>query len=134
MIEGMVNSTMKKAIFRFAKETNTPYWDNQIMIAHNEETNAPRYKHLQNAPKSDWMGYIQVLGKKFDIMNQEAMVSQFITKTFTKYAKEHECEPKNIFVVVYMNEGDEDDVKLQLYKGSQAIKEITLEALIGISI
>ena len=134
MIESMVNKTMKKAINRFAQETKTTYWDNQIMIAYNEETNAPRYKHLQGKPVSDWLGYLQVLGKKFDILNEEQMVSQFITKTFLRYAKELECEPKQIYVIVFMDEGDENEVKLHLFKGSQAVKEITLEALIGISI
>jgi hypothetical protein len=74
--------------------------------------------------------FLEILGLKFDLLNREMIVSQFISKTFIRYSKEYECLPQNIFVLLSLPDEDEDII-VSLYKGKDFIKEIDLEQLIG---
>ncbi|NDD85651.1 hypothetical protein EBZ38_15425 [bacterium] len=48
-----------------------------------------------------------------------------------KYAKEYDCEMSNLFVIIYLLEEEEKDVRLYLYKNSDALKEIELEEILN---
>jgi hypothetical protein len=130
MIDSIVESTMRKAILRFAKDSNSECSEHQILIAFNAETGTPKYKHLMIGGISKEIPFLEILGLKFDLLNREMIVAQFISKTFVRYSKEYECLPQNIFVLLSLPNEDEDII-LSLYKGNTFIKEIDLEQLIG---
>jgi len=65
------------------------------------------------------------------MMNREAICGNFITGTLQKYSKELSCEMSNLFVVIYLVDDEEKDVRLWLYKNSDAIKEIELEEILS---
>jgi hypothetical protein len=130
MIDSIVESTMRKAILRFAKDSNSECSEHQILIAFNAETGTPKYKHLMIGGISKEIPFLEILGLKFDLLNREMIVSQFISKTFVRYSKEYECLPQNIFVLLSLPNEDEDII-VSLYKGKDFIKEIDLEQLIG---
>lgn len=130
MIDSIVESTMRKAILRFAKDSNSECSEHQILIAFNAETGTPKYKHLMIGGISKEIAFLEILGLKFDLLNREMIVAQFISKTFVRYSKEYECLPQNIFVLLSLPNEDEDII-LSLYKGNTFIKEIDLEQLIG---
>ena len=130
MIDSIVESTMRKAILRFAKNSNSECSEHQILIAFNAETGTPKYKHLMIGGISKEIPFLEILGLKFDLLNREMIVAQFISKTFIRYSKEYECLPQNIFVLLSLPNEDEDII-LSLYKGNTFIKEIDLEQLIG---
>jgi len=130
MIDSIVESTMRKAILRFAKDSNSECSEHQILIAFNAETGTPKYKHLMIGGISKEIPFLEILGLKFDLLNREMIVSQFISKTFVRYSKEYECLPQNIFVLLSLPHEDEDII-VSLYKGKDFIKEIDLEQLIG---
>ena len=130
MIDSIVESTMSKAILRFAKDSNSDCSEHQILIAFNTQTEAPKYKHLMIGGITKDISFLEILGLKFDLLNREIIVGQFISKTFLRYSKEYECLPQNIFVLLSLPDEDED-VILSLYKGKDFIKEIDLEQLIG---
>ena len=100
MIDSIVESTMRKAILRFAKDSNSECSEHQILIAFNAETGTPKYKHLMIGGISKEIPFLEILGLKFDLLNREMIVSQFISKTFVRYSKEYECLPQNIFVLL----------------------------------
>jgi hypothetical protein len=131
MIDSIVENTMQKAIMRFAKESNSEPTEHQIMISYNAELDCPRYKHLMIGGGATEVTFLQILGLKFDLMQRELLVKDFITKTIHRFAKELSVEPTKVFVIISLNKEDNDFVVLHLYSGKNFIKEISLEQLIG---
>jgi hypothetical protein len=81
--------------------------------------------------KSEVVTFNQILNVRFDMMNREAICGNFITGTLQRYSKELSCEMSNLFVVIYLVDDEEKDVRLWLYKNSDAIKEIELEEILS---
>jgi serine protease inhibitor ecotin len=131
MIDTLVENTMKKAIIRFGKESNSEPTEHQILITYNAELDCPRYKHLTIGGYSKEITFLEILGLKFDLMQRELIVKEFINKTLHRFAKEQNSDPTKMFVILSLNEEDVDEVKLHLYNGKNFIKEINLEQLIG---
>jgi hypothetical protein len=129
MIDSIVESTMRKAILRFAKNNNSEPNQHQILIAYDTNTLAPKYKHLSISGSKE-IPFLEILNVRFDLLNREMMVAQFISKTFQRYATEYETLPQNIFVVIALK-SDDDEIELSLYKGNEFKKQIDLEQLIG---
>jgi len=131
MIDTLVENTMKKAIIRFAKESNSEPTEHQILITYNAEQDCPKYKHLSIGGFSKEISFLEILGLKFDLMQRELIVKDFINKTLHRFAKDQNSEASKMFVILSLNEQDLDEVKLHLYCGKNFIKEINLEQLIG---
>lgn len=131
MIDSIVENTMQKAIMRFAKESNSDPMEHQIMISYNAELDCPKYKHLTIGGGSRDVTFLNILGVKFDLMQRELIVKDFITKTIKRFANELNTEPTKVFVIISLNKEDDDFVALHLYSGRNFIKEISLEQLIG---
>lgn len=131
MIDSMVTGIMVRAIYRFAKETNTDPINNQILIGYNPETEAPIYKRMGLGMPNKEITFLEVLGKKFDLLQQEAITKNFITKTIHRYAENLEVLPKQIFFVVGIDP-ETDEVIITLFKGNTKIENITIEQLLGL--
>lgn len=131
MIDTIVENTMTKAINRFAKESNTTPTDHQILISYDAENDCPKYKHLMVGGGAIEITFLQILGLKFDLMQRELIVKEFITKTLKRFAEQNQTEPSKMFVVISVDSEDFDVPKLHLYHGKNFIKEISLEQLIG---
>lgn len=131
MIDSIVENTMQKAIMRFAKESNSDPMEHQIMISYNAELDCPKYKHLTIGGGSRDVTFLNILGVKFDLMQRELIVKDFITKTIKRFANELNTDPTKVFVIISLNKEDDDFVALHLYSGRNFIKEISLEQLIG---
>jgi hypothetical protein len=134
MIGQIVESTMRKALLRLAKENGTATYENQIIIGWNAEQECLKY-YVVNKSGSKQVTFNEILGVKFDLMNREFVVSEFITKKFDTFSKTYECEKKSLFVYIFFEQplgvenGNEDDIKLCLYKGANKVKDIELEEL-----
>jgi hypothetical protein len=128
MIGQIVESTMRKALLRIAKEKGTAPYENQITIGWSDERQALKY-YVINKSGSEQMTFNQIIGVKFDLMNREFVVSEFIAKKFESYSKKYECEKKYLFVYIFLENGNEEDIKLCLYKGANKLKDIELEEL-----
>jgi hypothetical protein len=74
-----------------------------------------------------------VLGVRFDILNREELVVDFITKTMESQAEELQCYKEQLYIVIALLEDEEgfDEVKLNLFKGNESIKELQLESLLS---
>lgn len=130
MVDSIVEGTMRKAILRFAKKDNNEANNHQILIGYDPHYLAPKYKHLTIGSSRD-VSFLEILGVKFDLLNREMLVAQFIGKTFQRYATEYETLPQNIFVIIALK-SDDDEIELSLYKGNEFKKTIDLEQLLGI--
>ena len=104
------------------------------MISWDNENDKPKYKKIIFEESNQEVELHEVLGTKKNIFNKpkEAMIDNFITNALHKYSEELECEPSQVFVLIYLeliNE-HEDVFKLHLYKGSVPIKEISLQQIL----
>jgi hypothetical protein len=131
MITEYVEKIMRNGINNFSQELSKSPQDVQILIYWDAEEEKPKYKKMVQGEKSEVVTFNQILNVRFDMMNREAICGNFITGTLQKYSKELSCEMSNLFVVIYLVEDEEKDVRLFLYKNSDAIKEIELEEILS---
>jgi len=130
MVDSIVESTMRKAILRFAKNDKNEPNNHQILIGYDPTYLCPKYKHLTIGSSRD-VSFLEILGVKFDLLNREMLVAQFISKTLQRYATEYETLPQNIFVIIALK-SDDDEIELSLYRGNEFKKTIDLEQLLGL--
>jgi hypothetical protein len=131
MITEYVEKIMRNGINNFSQELNKSPQEVQILIFWDAEEDKPKYKKMVQGEKSEVVTFNQILNVRFDMMNREAICGNFITGTLQKYSKELSCEMSNLFVVIYLIDDEEKDVRLCLYKNSDAIKEIELEEILS---
>jgi len=131
MITEYVEKIMRNGINNFSQELNKSPQEVQILIFWDAEEEKPKYKKMVQGEKSEVVTFNQILNVRFDMMNREAICGNFITGTLQKYSKELSCEMSNLFVVIYLVDDEEKDVRLCLYKNSEAIKEIELEEILS---
>jgi ABC-type sulfate transport system substrate-binding protein len=131
MITEYVEKIMRNGINNFSQELNKSPQEVQILIFWDAEEEKPKYKKMVQGEKSEVVTFNQILNVRFDMMNREAICGNFITGTLQRYSKELSCEMSNLFVVIYLVDDEEKDVRLWLYKNSDAIKEIELEEILS---
>jgi hypothetical protein len=131
MIQEYVENIMRNGINNFAGKHNKTIDEVQILISWNDEEQKPNYKKMIQGEGSIPVTFNEILDVRFDMMNREAICGSFITKTLDRFSKELACMMSNLFVVIYLVDTQEgEDVKLHLYRGSEAIKEINLEEIL----
>lgn len=131
MIQEYVEKIMRDGINNFAVKHEKTIDEVQILISWNEDEQKPNYKKMIQGEGSIPVTFNQILDVRFDMMNREAICGSFITKTLDRFSKELSCMMSNLFVVIYLVATDEgEDVKLHLYRGGEAIKEIILEEIL----
>lgn len=133
MVAEYVQGIMQKGIARFAKELKRPNEEVQLLISWNADEGRPKFKKMvYEAPHQD-ITFNDVLGVKFDMFNRGEMVNDFITKTLDMYAEELQCYKEQLFIVIAVLENADgmDEVRLQLFKGSESVKELQLESLLS---
>lgn len=133
MVAEYVQGIMQKGISRFAKELKRPNEEVQLLISWNADQGRPKFrKMVVDMPHQD-ITFNDVLGVRFDMFNRGEMVNDFITKTLQAYSEELKCYKEQLHIVIAVLENAEgmDEVKLQLFKGNESIKEIQLETLLS---
>jgi hypothetical protein len=133
MVAEYVKKIMAKGISNFAKESKRTIEEVQLLISWDEENNKPKFKKMVFEQPSVDITFNQVLGVKFDILNREMIVNDFITKTMAQYAEEFQCPITSLFIIIsyeIIDEDENEDVKLYLHKGNQMVKELQLEQLL----
>ena len=135
MINEYVEDIMRNSIMRFAEQHEKREDEAQLLISWDNENDKPKYKKIVFGESNQEVELHEVLGTKKNIFNKpkEAMIDNFITNALHKYSEELECEPSQVFVLIYLeliNE-HEDVLKLHLYKGSVPIKEISLQQILA---
>ena len=135
MINDYVEDIMRNSVMRFAEQHEKREDEAQLLISWDDENDKPKYKKIIFEESNQKVELHEVLGTKKNIFNKpkEAMIDNFITNILHKYSEELECEPSQVFVLIYLeliNE-HEDVLKLHLYKGSVPIKEISLQQILA---
>jgi len=131
MITEFVESTMRKGLQRYAKQTNQDLTDVQLLFAWDEVKQKSTYKLLSANAPSKIITFNEFLGIPYDLLSREQIVRQVVGKTIEKYSQELNCPSSIVTLVLYLipQEEDDDTVKIHLYKGSEAVKEVKLEEI-----
>lgn len=131
MINEYVEKIMRNGITHFAEQLQKPTADIQILILWDKDTESVKYKKMIRGGESVYIKFNEILNVKFDLMGREGICGNFITNTLRKYSKEYSCEMSELFVVIYLLEEEEKDIRLFLYRNAEAIKEIELEEILS---
>lgn len=131
MINEYVQKIMRNGITNFAEQLEKPTSDVQILILWDEENQQVKYKKMIRNSESVFVNFNEILNVKFDLLNREMMCNNFIHNTLKKYSKEFSCDMSNLFVIIYLLEDEEKDIRLYLYRNSEALKEIELEEILS---
>jgi hypothetical protein len=131
MINEYVEKIMRNGITHFAEQLQKPTADIQILILWDKDSESVKYKKMVRGSESVYVKFNEILNVKFDLMNREALCGSFITNTLKKYSNEFSCDVSQLFVVIYHLEDEEKDIRLFLYKNTEAIKEIELEEILS---
>ena len=131
MINEYVEKIMRNGITHFAEQLQKPTADVQILILWDKDMGSVRYKKMVREAETTYVKFNEILNVKFDLMNREAICGNFIENTLRKYANQFSCEMSHLFVVIYLMEQEEKDIRLFLYRNSEAIKEIELEEILS---
>jgi hypothetical protein len=132
MLSEYVEKIMRNGICNFAKKSSKSQQEVQLLIAWDDENQSPKYKKLVNGEPSQCVTFNEILDVKFDMLNRGEIVGQFITKAIDKYSKELDCPMNQVYVLIaieYVNSFD-DELKIYLYKGKEAVKQLELEQLL----
>lgn len=76
------------------------------------------------------ISFLDILGKKLDIIGMGMIASQYLRTVFFENAKELDCEQEDLYIMLIPNK-DADDVACCLYKEANAVKRQTLDDLFG---
>jgi hypothetical protein len=131
MINEYVEKIMRNGITHFAEQLQKPTADIQILILWDKDTESVKYKKMIRGGESVYIKFNEILNVKFDLMGREGICGNFITNTLRKYSKEYSYEMSELFVVIYLLEDEEKDIRLFLYRNTEAIKEIELEEILS---
>ena len=131
MINEYVEKIMRNGITHFAEQLQKPTADIQILILWDKDTESVKYKKMIRGGESVYIKFNEILNVKFDLMGREGICGNFITNTLRKYSKEYSYEMSELFVVIYLLEEEEKDIRLFLYRNTEAIKEIELEEILS---
>jgi hypothetical protein len=114
-----------KCTTRYANEEATMREKIQLVFKlGNDEAEYLIYKDYAPLKKITFM---QVLGKKIDIMGYSLYVPKFIKGALEKFCGEYDIHKINVRVVIVIQENE--DLFMYLYNGSKFIKALELESL-----
>ena len=132
MLSEYVEKIMRGGITNFAKQAGKTPYESQILITWDDANQKPKYKKLIQDLGSEEVTFNQILNVKFDMLNREAIVGQFITGILDRYSRELNCLMSQCFVLIFLEQTseEEDELRLYLYKGSEKIRELELEQLL----
>ena len=123
---------MISAIKRYAEKNEVSNSESQLIIFTDDNENMmPKYKVLKQFKPVCEVTFNELLNKKIDFLQREAMITPFIQRSIGRMAKENDVNPKDIVVMIHSKNNLVNDINLFLYVNHQPIKEITIDSILG---
>jgi hypothetical protein len=123
MISGIVSKIMSLGIDRYSEEYGCTDADVQIQILSNG-MGGVTYKMCKNWQPHEEVTFLQIMGKKFDLLGYEALSTPFMVKSLDKFSKDHETSALNISV--FMAKRNER-IALAIFDGRKNVRSLSLE-------
>jgi hypothetical protein len=127
MVEGIVKKIMTTGITKYAKAYNVPAEQVQIKVT-NDPSGTVFYTMCNNFKEVERVSFLQIMDKKMDIFQYEALANPFLKKSLELYAKNTNDDVLNVcnFIIKVNN-----NIGLAFYNGYKNGKNISLAKHLG---
>jgi len=99
MVEGIVKKIMNTGINKYAKAYEVPSNEVQIKVTNNPDGTV-FYTMCKNFKEVENVSFLQIMDKKMDIFQYEALANPFLKKSLELYAKESNDDILNVCVFI----------------------------------
>lgn len=127
MVEGIVKKIMTTGIVKYAKAYGVPADKVQIKVTNNPDGTV-FYTMCNNFKEVEKVGFLQIMDKKMDIFQYEALANPFLKKSLELYANDTNDDVSNVcsFIMQVNN-----NIGLAFYNGYKNGKNISLAKHLG---
>ena len=127
MVEGIVKKIMTTGITKYAKMYNVPVLQVQIKVTNNPDGTV-FYTMCNNFKEVESVSFLQIMDKRMDIFQYEALANPFLKKSLELYAKDTNDDILNVcsFIMQVNN-----NIGLAFYNGYKNGKNISLKNHLG---
>ncbi len=127
MVEGIVKKIMTTGIVKYAKAYEVPADKVQIKVTNNPDGTV-FYTMCNNFKEVERVSFLQIMDKKMDIFQYEALANPFLKKSLELYAKDTNDDVLNVcsFIMQVNN-----NIGLAFYNGYKNGKNISLAKHLG---
>lgn len=142
MISAAVRKIMTGAVLRLANEEKIePSRLSIVIFTRNEELIPEYYYTVDDTPKVENGEIVllrfkqDILGKKIDMMQQEALAAQFLSSKFAYFANAHEEDGFSVFnmdLLIKPKTNGAEDFNVLLCHDKKFVKNYTLEDIFEI--
>lgn len=114
---------MSSGIDRYSEIYGCTDADVQIMILSNG-MGGVTYKMCKNWQPQEEVTFLQIMGKKFDLLGYEALSTPFMIKSLDKFSKDHETPALNMSVFIAKRN---ERIALAVFDGTKNVRSLSLE-------
>jgi hypothetical protein len=127
MVEGIVKKIMTTGINKYAKAYDVPADRVQIKVT-NDPNGTVFYTMCNNFKEVERVSFLQIMDKKMDIFQYEALANPFLKKSLELYSKDTNDDVLNVcsFIMQVHN-----NIGLAFYNGYKNGKNISLAKHLG---
>jgi hypothetical protein len=127
MVEGIVKKIMTTGIVKYAKAYEVPADKVQIKVTNNPDGTV-FYTMCNNFKEVERVSFLQIMDKKMDIFQYEALANPFLKKSLELYANDTNDDVLNVcsFIMQVNN-----NIGLAFYNGYKNGKNISLAKHLG---
>lgn len=127
MVQGIVKKIMTTGITKYAKAYNVPAEKVQIKVT-NDPSGTVFYTMCNDFKEVERVSFLQIMDKRMDIFQYEALANPFLKKSLELYAKDTNDDVLNVcsFIMQVNN-----NIGLAFYNGYKNGKNISLAKHLG---
>ena len=127
MVEGIVKKIMTTGITKYAKAYNVPPEQVQIKVT-NDPSGTVFYTMCNDFKEVEVVSFLQIMDKRMDIFQYEALANPFLKKSLELYANDTNDDVLNVcsFIMQVNN-----NIGLAFYNGYKNGKNISLAKHLG---
>lgn len=130
-IINMTKTTIQNGLLNFAKELGSSPKDVQLVISAKDTDGLPKYSVLSKYKHVKEVTFKQILNKKIDMLNREAVAEPFLQKALQNISKQSNIDLMKLKVMIISTDQKADNLKYFIYDDFKLVKEITIEHIFG---
>ena len=127
MVEGIVKKIMTTGIVKYAQSYDVSADKVQIKVT-NDPSGTVFYTMCNNFKEVESVSFLQIMNKKMDIFQYEALANPFLKNSLQLYAKETNDDVLNVCVFIMQVN---NNIGLSFYNGYKNGKNISLGKHLG---
>jgi hypothetical protein len=123
MILNIVSKIMSGGIDRYSEVYNCTNADVQIQVLF-DGMGGISYKMCHNWQPKDEVTFLQIMGKKFDLLGYEAVSTPFMLKSLNKFSVDFNESTWNMSVFLAKHK---EQIVLAVFNGKKSVRSLTLK-------